>query len=45
MVPFAGAVDFFLGLWSCLPRSITSFAEFCVLLVIVAAVIGLVIKR
>lgn len=39
MIPFLGALEFFLGFWVALPYSIQTFVSMCIILVIATALI------
>lgn len=42
MIPFVGALDFFLGFWEALPTPFRSFVSMCMILLVVIAVVRLV---
>lgn len=43
MIPFLGALDFFLGFWLALPYAIQTFVSMCIILVVATALVRAVL--
>ena len=43
MIPFLGALEFFLGFWACLPITLQEFVSMCLILVIATALVRAVL--